>query len=64
MGITVVGSSMHRPGSSFRDGASRRATVAIDYDDYEIARRDPAVCELLEAAAAEGARVDGEGRQW
>jgi hypothetical protein len=39
------------------------SVVEIELEDLQEARRDPAIQALLKEAAAEGARVEREGRQ-
>ena len=41
----------------------RNTRTEIDHDDLVQARRDPAMHDLLADAAAEGDRVEREGRQ-
>jgi hypothetical protein len=43
--------------------ADKHVATEIDLEEIQEARRDPAVHALLQEAAAEGARVEREGRQ-
>jgi hypothetical protein len=43
--------------------ADKHVTAEIDLEEIQEARRDPAVRSLLKEAAAEGIRVEREGRQ-
>jgi hypothetical protein len=43
--------------------ADKHTAIEIDLKEIQEARRDPAMHTLLHEAAAEGARVEREGRQ-
>ncbi|HEX7299701.1 MAG TPA: hypothetical protein VF257_11890 [Solirubrobacteraceae bacterium] len=44
-------------------GARAPGAVRVDLEEYEAARRETPVAKLLQAAAAEGTRVEREGRR-